>query len=360
MKSIAVFPNEKKLGWVELAEPGHPGPFEAKLKVLEVGICGTDREIAAFEYGTPAANSDYLVLGHEALAEVVEVGSEVERLKPGDLVVPTVRRPCSDHRCLACRSGRQDFCTTGHFAERGIKEMDGFLASYAMEDESYLVKVPQALREVAVLVEPLSIAAKAERQALAIQERTPFPQRLRHALVIGAGPVGILAAMVYESDGFDTYVYSAEPSSSDRAELTRSFGAVYISAKETDFAEMKRKFGPMNIIYEAVGITDVAFGALEALSPNGICVLTGIPAENQPSSLNMSKIMKELVLNNQLLLGTVNADTKAYESAVTHLEQFMFLFPDSVRRLISRHPINETPGLLREKKGIKDIIQVAA
>jgi glucose 1-dehydrogenase len=96
------------------------------------------------------------------------------------------------------------------------------------------------------------------------------------------------------------------------------------------------------------------------LSPNGICILTGIPAENQASSLNMSKIMKELVLNNHLVFGTVNAGTNAYESAVAHLEQFMFLFPDSVRQLISRHPMSETPELLRAKKGIKDIIQVAA
>ena len=116
----------------------------------------------------------------------------------------------------------------------------------------------------------------------------------------------------------------------------------------------------MDIIYEAVGITDVAFGALEALSPNGICILTGIPSENQPSALNMSKVMKALVLDNQLVVGTVNAGTNAYESAVTRLEQFMFLLPDSVRRLISRHPMDDTPALLRSKKGIKDIIQVAA
>lgn len=359
MRSVAVFPKERRLGWVELPEPGRPGPFEARLKVLEVGICGTDREIAAFEYGTPAANSDHLVLGHEALAEVLEVGPEVESLEAGDLVVPTVRRPCSDPHCLACRSGRQDFCTTGRFAERGIKEMDGFLTPYAMEAESYLVKIPPALREFAVLVEPLSIATKAEAQALAIQQRTPFPQQRRRALVIGAGPVGILAAMAYRSDGFEAFVYSAEPSSSERANLVRSFGAVYVCAAETPFAQLREQSGPMDILYEAVGITDVAFGALAALGPNGVCILTGIPAEHQPSSLDMSRIMKELVLNNQLVFGTVNAGPQAYEAAVTHLEQFMFLFPESVRRLFTRYPMDETPGLLREKKGIKDVIRVA-
>jgi glucose 1-dehydrogenase len=200
---------------------------------------------------------------------------------------------------------------------------------------------------------------KAEMQALAIQQRTLFSQQMRSALVMGAGPVGILAAMAYKSDGFETYVYSAEPSSSDRADLVRSFGAVYVSAQEMQFADMKRQFGTMDIIYEAVGITDVAFRSLEVLSPNGICMLTGIPAENQPSSLDMSRIMKELVLNNQLIVGTVNAGIDAYESAVTHLEQFMFLFPRSVERLMSRHPMHETPELLRKKKGIKDIIQVA-
>lgn len=360
MKTVAVFPKKKTLEPVELKEPGTPGPFEVKLKILEVGICGTDREIASFEYGTPPSHADHLVLGHEALAEVVEVGSEVEGLKPGDLVVPTVRRPCPDKRCRACRSGRQDFCGTGHFVERGIKEIDGYLVPYAIEDESHLVKVPEALREVAVLVEPLSIATKAGEQALAIQERTPFPQRMRHGLVIGAGPVGILAAMVFRAHGFDTYVYSRDATSSDRAELARSIGAVYVSSKETSFAQLKQKFGPMDIIYEAVGVTNVAFQALEALGPNGICILTGIPSENQSTSLNMNKIMKDLVLNNQLVFGTVNAGTADYESAIMHLEQFMCLFPDSVRRLISRHPMSATAELLQKKKGIKDVIRVAA
>jgi threonine dehydrogenase-like Zn-dependent dehydrogenase len=358
MNSIAVFPERKVVEAITAADPGRPGPFEAKLKVLEVGICGTDREIAAFEYGALPEHSDHLVLGHEALAEVVEVGGEVERFKPGDLVVPTVRRPCKHRRCWACRSGRQDFCITGDFTERGIKKIDGFLSQFVIEDESNLVEVPSKLRGVAVLIEPLSIAAKAGEQALAIGYRTPFPQKRKRALAVGAGPVGLLAAMVFQADGFETYVYSAEASTGEKAEHVRSFGATYVSAKETTFKELKDEFGPMDVIYEAVGITEVAFKSLEALAPNGMVKLTGIPSESQEYSLNVNKIMRKLVLHNELLFGTVNAGTTDYESAVSHLEKFMFLFPDSVRRMISRHPMSEAPELLRSKKGIKDIVEV--
>jgi threonine dehydrogenase-like Zn-dependent dehydrogenase len=360
MKSIAVFPEKRAIEAVEQTEPGRPGPYEAKLKVLEVGLCGTDREIAAFEYGTASGHSDHLVLGHEALAEVVEVGNEVERVKVGDLVVPTVRRPCSHRRCWPCRGGRQDFCMTGDFTERGIKQSDGFLSAYALEDEENLVRVPRALREVAVLVEPLSIAAKAGEQVLAVLGRMPFPHKRRRDLVLGAGPVGILAAMLLRSHGFETYVYSRDPSSGERARLIESFGARYLSSEDITLEEIRKTCGAMDVIYEAVGVTDVAFEALVALAPNGICILTGIPAVDQPSSINLSSVMKNLVLNNQLVFGTVNAGTADYESAVTHLEQFMFLFPESVRQLISRHPMSETPRLLERKQGIKDVIQIAA
>src|SRR5262249_39730994 len=139
-------------------------PDQVKLRILEVGICGTDKEICSFEYGTPPTGSDYLVIGHEALGEVVEVGAAVTHLAPGDLVVPTVRRPCSHAHCRSCQAGHQDFCETDDFTERGIKGAHGYLTEFVVDEAHYMNPVPRYLREIAVLVEPLTIAEKAEYQ----------------------------------------------------------------------------------------------------------------------------------------------------------------------------------------------------
>src|SRR5918994_4826998 len=154
MKAIAVTPLKRTLEIINQAEPHILAPTDVKLRMLEAGVCGTDREICAFEYGTPPAASEQLVIGHESLGEVVEVGPKVTRVKLGDLVVPMVRRPCPHDDCVACRSNRQDFCFTGDFKERGIKEMHGFMAQYVVDDEKYMNPVPQELRPLAVLVEP--------------------------------------------------------------------------------------------------------------------------------------------------------------------------------------------------------------
>jgi hypothetical protein len=138
------------------------------------GVCGTDREICAFQYGTRPDGTEHLIIGHESLGEVVEVGSAVSRLKRGDLVIPTVRRPCTHDDCAACRSGRQDFCFTGDFSERGIKNLHGFMTEFVVDDERYMHVVPPALRDVAVLVEPLTIAEKAMNQVDQVQQRLPW------------------------------------------------------------------------------------------------------------------------------------------------------------------------------------------
>jgi threonine dehydrogenase-like Zn-dependent dehydrogenase len=222
------------------------------------------------------------------------------------------------------------------------------------------VHLPKELAEVGVLVEPLSIATKAGQQLVAIQERFPFRHLKLRGLVLGAGPVGILAGMVLRVHGYETFIYSSESESSDRADLVRSFGAKYVSAKKTGIESLRKEIGTVDVIYEAVGITEVAFRSLDVLGPNGVCILTGIPGQSDIGQVDMGQIMRNLVLKNQLVLGTVNAGTAAYESAVSHLEQFMFLFPESVRKLISRHPMTETPELLKRKKGIKDIIRISA
>ena len=160
MKAVAVFPGTKEVKVIEQEEPQITQPDQVKLRMLEVGICGTDKEICSFSYGTPPQGSAHLVIGHEGLGQVVKVGPAVRTLKPDDLVVPIVRRPCPHPECRACRAERQDFCSTGDFTERGIKERHGFMAEFVVDHERYMTFVPPDLRDVAVLVEPLTMGKK--------------------------------------------------------------------------------------------------------------------------------------------------------------------------------------------------------
>ena len=219
-ESAGCFPGPREVKVIEVDPPRLSEPDDVMLRMLDVGICGTDKEICSFEYGTPPPGQDHLIIGHEALAEVIDVGPAVENLKPGDLVVPTVRRPCPDPNCRACTAGHQDYCYTGNFTERGIKEAHGFLTSFVVDRERYMVPVPAALADFAVLTEPLTIAEKALTQVFwLMQHRPPWldagaaPERRGSglsALVLGAGPVGLLGAMALAVAGFDTYVYSRE------------------------------------------------------------------------------------------------------------------------------------------------------
>ena len=175
MRALGVYPGERAVRVIERDPSAIATPHDVRLRVLEVGICGTDREICRFELGTPPAGDDHLVLGHECLAEVIAAGPAVEGLAPGDLVVPAVRRPCPHATCAPCRAGRQDFCRTGDFVEHGIKERHGFLVEQLVEDSRWLHRVPAALRPVAVLVEPLSVVEKALAQVRALERRLDRP-----------------------------------------------------------------------------------------------------------------------------------------------------------------------------------------
>ena len=360
MRAVAVFPKTKQVRVIEAPHPRRVTGNQVLLRILEVGICGTDREIGAFHYGDPPAGSDHLILGHEALAEVVETGPEVTAVKKGDLVVPTVRRPCPHRQCAPCRAHRQDFCVTGDFAERGIKGAHGFLQEYVVEEDEYLVRVHRKLAGVAVLTEPLSISAKAAEQGAAIQQRLPWERPRVRGLVLGAGPVGLLGALSMVVRHVDTFVYSLEPATDVRARIAGQLAATYVSGSDVPLGEFARKIGVMDLIYEAVGLSSVGFDALGALGPNGLMVFTGVPSPGKPRPFDTDALMRDLVLKNQLVFGTVNASRSAYETALHELEQGMFLFPEAVRSLIThRHPIEEAPALITARGGIKQVVHLA-
>ena len=369
MRALAVFPGEKSLRIVNHPEPAAPIKSEVQLRVLDVGVCGTDREIARFEYGTPPDGSPYLVLGHESLARVVVVGPDVRHVGKNDLVIMTVRRPCPHPGCRPCSVGRQDFCTTGDFTERGIKQRHGFMTELVVDDERYMQVVHECLRDVAVLVEPLTIAEKALRRVWDLQERLPWSDYARSpcdrhrlkALVLGAGPVGLLGALALLVRGFDTYVYSLSPATSDTASWVTSVGAKYISAQDMTPPQVSEHLRDIDLIYEAAGVASLAFEMLEGLGVNGMFVFTGVPPEAAPISVNAHKLMRSMVLKNQIVFGTVNAAPSAFQEATADLTLFAARWPEPVRQLITgRYPPEEIGDLLLKPSfGIKRVVRFA-
>jgi glucose 1-dehydrogenase len=368
MKAVAVFPGSREVKVIEQEEPRITHPDQVMLRMLDIGICGTDKEICTFEYGTPPPGDDYLVIGHESLAEVVAAGSAVERFQAGDLVVPSVRRPCPHPGCLACRSGHQDYCYTGDFRERGIKEAHGYMTEYVVDHERHMNPVPPDLREIAALAEPLTIAEKALGQVSWMMRQrppwldpqTPSEERGRglSALVLGIGPVGLLGAMALVSAGFTTYVYSREVPPHPRIDLVAAIGATYVSTQATTFAQLAEQVGNIDLAYEAVGHSHFALQVLQVLGINGIFVLTGVPGLEAFIQADPARTMRNLVLKNQVLLGTVNAGADAFAAALRDLDLFRRRWPEAVRTLIAgRYPPEQASELiLGRPTGIKTLI----
>jgi len=369
MRAVGVIPSKREVALFQHHQPTIRRPTEARIRTIEVGICGTDREICTFAYGTPPNDSDYLVLGHEALGEIIEVGPGVSRFRPGDLVVPTVRRPCPHESCPSCRDARQDFCFTGDFTERGIKMVHGYMTEFFVEDEVHLNLVPKELRDVAVLVEPLTVAEKALAQVWQVQRRLNWDVDPNHpegmgtgktAVVLGAGPVGILGAMTLLVNGFKTFVYSRSAEPNPKAALVNSIGAKYISSETTSPSEFAKIVGNIDLVYEAVGQAKISFDVLKVLGLNGVFVFTGIPPVKPAIPIEADTLMRQMVLMNQAIIGTVNADRAAFEAAIRDLATFKKRWPQALQSVITgRFPLESYRELLLGKAtGIKNVISL--
>ena len=370
MRAVGVTPKKREVGLLSHPAPELNRPNHVKIRTLEVGICGTDREICNFDYGTPPEASDYLVLGHEALGEVIEVGPAVQKLKVGDLVVPSVRRPCSHDHCLSCQQDRQDFCVTGDFTERGIKMVHGFMTEFFVEEEKHLNYVPPDLNDLAVLVEPLTVAEKALAQVWQVQQRLPWAHpgsngqgrgMGKTAVVLGAGPIGILGAMALIVNGFKTYVYSRSAEPNPKADVVNSIGAKYISSETVPVEKFAEMVGKIAFVYEGLGNARIAFDVLKILGLNGVFVFTGIPGHKAAIPIDADLIMRQMVLKNQILVGTVNADRAAFESAIRNLAIFKKRWPQAIASVISgRYTLDDYKDLLLGKaRGIKNVIKMA-
>jgi threonine dehydrogenase-like Zn-dependent dehydrogenase len=349
MKAIAVFPATKEVKLIDHPEPKITQPTQVKIKIRNVGVCGTDREIWNLEYGTPPAGSDYLITGHESVGEVVEVGSAVADFKVGDTVVPTVRRGCPEN-CISCANGQPDFCFTGHFTERGIKGVHGYMAEYVVDDAKYMNKIPPEIGDHAVLLEPLTITEKALIQIYTIQSRLHWECQInkgvtdkscRNAVVLGAGPVGCLAAMAFKNMNMKVTVVSRGRKPNAGAALVESVGVEYLSTQDVTPAQVAEKIGNIDVVLEATGAAQVSYDYMQVLGTNGIFIFTGVPGSKKDITLDAGTLMRSMVLRNQVVLGTVNAPKAAFENGARDLRDFRRKWPTALDHLITaRVPID--------------------
>jgi glucose 1-dehydrogenase len=332
MKAITVHPGQKQS--IEMRDVPEPacGPGQAKVQVIRVGLCGTDGEINEGLYGQAPDGFDYLILGHENFGRIAEVSSGVSGFKPGDYVVASVRRPCS--QCWHCLHGEPDMCSSGLYTERGIKARHGYMAECYVESPEFLFKIPPKVKEFAVLLEPLTIVEKGIDHSFRIQKRMAWKPKT--ALVLGAGPVGLLAAAVLAARGLRTVVVGREPESDSRAQVAPKIGAEYLSCADFPLTELPKKLGPLDLIVECTGSPSVVFTAMQILCPDGILCLLSVTGGDKTELEPIARINQELVLRNNVVFGSVNANPRHYRRGVRDLVAIDRSHPGALASLITR------------------------
>jgi len=308
MKAITVRPEQA--GSARLDDIAEPPPEEGTVLVetLAVGVCGTDLEIVNGEYGWAPPGHQRLVLGHESLGRVVQAPEE-GALKPGDLVVAIVRQP-DPVPCESCAAGEWDMCRNGRYREHGIKELDGFLREHYRIHPDFVVEIDPSLARTGVLLEPTSVVAKAWEQIDRIASRAVWRPRL--ALVTGAGPIGLLAALLGVQRGLEVHVLD-RVTTGPKPELVVDLGATYHTGTVAEA-------GPhADVVVECTGVGQLVFDAMDKAAPDGIVCLSGVSPAGRTLTIDAGALNRELVLQNDVVFGTVNANRRHYEAAAAAL-----------------------------------------
>jgi len=304
------------------------------VRVLRVGVHGTDKEINADEYGAAPEGFRFLVVGHEGFGVVEEVGPNVSFLRPGDYVVATVRRPGTS---LYDQIGLQDMTTDDRYFERGINLRHGYLTEHYVEDEQFVVKIPRGLRDVGVLLEPMTVAQKGITQAYEIQRRLKV-WRPRRAAVMGAGTLGLLATLVLRLRGLDVTTFGRTTRPYLNADLLEDVGARYVNTQERSIEDAAREHGPFDLVFEGTGSSAVVFESMLTVAKNGVLVLTSITGANHMLSVPADRINLEFVLGNKVMVGSVNASRENFEGGVRDMSQAEAEYPGWLSKLLT-HPV---------------------
>ena len=310
MRALTVIPLQAgSAAVVDMPEP-EPGPGDLLVDGVALGVCGTDREIIDGDYGWAPPGAERLVLGHESLGRVLQA-PDGSGFAAGDLVVGVVRRP-DPVPCPACARGEFDFCRNGRYSERGIKELHGYGSERWTVESDYAVKLDAALEPVGMLMEPTTIVAKAWDQIERIGRRAYFaPERV---LVTGAGPIGLLAALLGVQRGLEVHVLD-RAADGPKPELVGALGATY---HHSDVATIA-KAAPPDIVIEATGAAELIYDAMEHSAAAGVVCLTGVSPRGRNLTVDVGGLNRDLVLENDVVFGSVNANLNHYALAADAL-----------------------------------------
>ncbi len=352
MKAITIIPGNGTAQIVYRADPILHRRSDVKLRVMEVGICHTDYDLLRGVYGRVPQNQTDLVIGHEMIGQVTEVGPDITQLSIGDYAVCTVRRGCAD--CIPCKMNRADMCLTGAYLSRGITGLDGFNCEWVVEDEKHVIKVPDEIAHFGAIVEPCAVAEKALSEAHAVaQARIPGSAITsqwfygRRCLVAGLGTVGLLISMLLLMKGAVVYGLDIEEADTQRPQWFTAIGGIYLRGNQGSINQLFKDIGPIDLIFEATGIALLEFELAEVLARNGIYVLMGLPSDTERMEICGGRLMRRLVLNNQTLLGSVNASRCHFEQATADLMKAHGYWNQHIEHLITRrYPVTEFAAAL--------------
>lgn len=366
MKAIAVTPGTaSSVHLRDIPAPSldkYPNGKGVLVKVLKVGVDATDKEINDALYGNAPPGDDFLVLGHESFGIVEAVGENVTRFKPGDYVTATVRRPGGS---IYDRIGTYDMTSEETYYERGINLLHGYLTEQFVDEEDYIVRVPQGLTHLHVLMEPMSCAAKAVHQAYEVQRRMKVWSP-KVAWVMGAGQIGLLTTLSLRLRGLQVFTIARTPGPHLKAEITAGMEAEYVSTKERSLDDLVKQTGRPDLIVDATGNSIIAFEAMKYLGHNGVLVFTSITGEDTHHQLPTDKLNMEWVLGNKLLLGSVNANREHFELGIRDLATGEVMFPGVIQSILT-NPVDGLDGyqemirlLVEDTSALKVYVNVAS
>jgi glucose 1-dehydrogenase len=339
MKAIAVRPGTpNSVHQREIDKPSlskYPKGDGVLVKVLKVGVDATDREINEALYGNPPPGDDFLVIGHECFGIVEAVGDKVTKVKPGDYVTATVRRPGGS---IYDQIGTYDMTSEETYYERGINLLHGYMTEYFVDAEDYIVRVPKGLKHLSVLMEPMSCAAKAIHQAYEAQRRMRV-WRPKRAFVLGSGQIGLLSTLVLKLRGLDVFTLARAEGPHLKSEIVEGLEAKYIATSKTPLLELVQKVGKADLIVDATGSSKMSFEAMQALGHNGVLVWTSITGGKAETQVPSDKVNIEWVLGNKLLVGSVNANSEHFEAGIKDLALGEVMFPNVLKKILT-NPVN--------------------
>jgi len=360
----------------DLPKPEIRQPDEVLVRVKEAGVDGTDFNMVKHNLQNIAEGRNEIIMGHEMVGVVESVGSEVRSVAPGDMVTMTVRRGCGI--CHPCRHNQSDMCMTGLYTERGIHQRDGSFTEFVVDQEQYVIKVPADLVKLAVFTEPLSIAEKGIEQIRIIQSRLPWTcehpdhtflsadwGKCKTALVLGGGPLGILATALLRLAEVYTYVADVVPEDSPKVHLIKHMGANYIDARSKTPKEMVEfccgPSGNLNIIFEASGAAITAIELINYMSRSSIYVMTGIPHEELVTQVDAAQLVRQIVRYNQVVVGSINSNRSHFEMALKDIPAINSRFGGMLEEMIThRFKLQDYERIFApaDQKHIKTVIEV--